>query len=118
METLVVLPRQVGRQFDLLDGAPQAALTDQLRHIGSVRCLGEGDIERVTDGAGRGFRAEYFDPVRADHGEVVGLMIRVMDQPVEASTDSPDDHVDRLQQQNVGAEGCRNIPAGPDDVAT
>lgn len=71
MESLVVPPPHIleGRELDLLNGAPGAALTDQFRLAEAVDGLGEGVVIRVADGSGRGFRAELDEPVGVDQGE-------------------------------------------------
>lgn len=40
-------------------------------------------VATIADSAGRGFRAEFHDPVGADQGHVVRSVIGVMDQSVE-----------------------------------
>lgn len=73
VEPLVVPRSEVleRREFDLLDGSPGSAQVDQLGRVEAVDGRGEGVVERVADGPGRGFRAEVLDPVRVDDGEVV-----------------------------------------------
>lgn len=50
VEALVVPPPDVfeGREFDLLDGPPGAALADEFGLVEAVDCLGEGVVERLS----------------------------------------------------------------------
>jgi len=76
VEALFVPPPHVfeGGELDLLDGAPRSALADEPGLVEPVHRLGEGIVEAVAEGPGRGFRAELGpDPQRspgAQHEQV------------------------------------------------